>query len=87
MEKFKKMLMQHKCVCVEFPPIIPGNGSFFMRYHMDEHGNIRELYDYNRTVYFVCNIKDERSFNDCFYYMKDATKITPCTNNWYRHEA
>lgn len=85
MEKFKRMLQQHKCVTVEFPPACKGGESAFMKYHMDKSGNIRELYDYNKTVYFVCNINDEKVFNENFCHMKDAVAITPSTANWYRN--
>ena len=79
------MLQQHKCVSVKFPPTCQGGESGFMKYHIDKSGNIRELYDYNKTVYFVCNINDKKVFNKNFCHMKDAVAITPSTANWYRN--
>lgn len=65
-EKFKQLLTEHKCVIVEFEPSCKGNAPSVMRYEMKDSGLILECYDYNDTIYSVCNVHDEQAMADNF---------------------
>lgn len=77
-EKFKNMLTEHKCVLVEFEPSCEGNAPNTMRYELKDSGLILECYDYNDTVYPVCNINNERAMADNFL-LCGVTDMTPST--------
>ena len=80
-DTFRDMLARHKDVVVSFHP--EGLGLCCEHYQMDGKGNIRALYDYNQTAYFVCNINDD-DFDTYFSHMTTATSITPHHTKWYQ---
>ena len=75
-KKFKQLLTKHKCVIVQYEPACEANNPFTMRYELKESGLILECYDYNRTIYPVCYIQDERAMADNFM-LNDEISITP----------
>ncbi len=81
-EKFKKMLTEHKCVLIKFAPSCKANNPFVMHYELN--GNtVVECYDYNRTVYGICNIHDERAMTDNFKLANEVLSMKPSTPKFY----
>ena len=77
-ERFKQMLTKHKCVMVEFEPSCRGNAPSVIRYEMKDSGLILECYDYNDTVYPVCNIHDKQAMADNFL-LCGVTEMKPAS--------
>lgn len=82
-DTFRDMLARHKDVIVSFPSLNVPDGYFSEHFRLDDKGNIRILFDYNQTVYFVCNINDD-DFSKYFKYMRLAASITPHHTKWYQ---
>lgn len=66
MEAFTELLKREKDVCVTFEPCCEHGSSSMYRYQLAEHGVVFEVYNYNRTIYYMCHIDDERSMSDTF---------------------
>ena len=80
-EKFKQLLTEHKCVMVEFEPSCKGNNPSTMHYELKADGMILECYDYNDTVYPVCNINSEQAMADNFL-LCGVMSMKPSTPNF-----
>lgn len=75
-ENFKNLLNNCGAVVVTFKASCKNNNPFTSHYEINKTGCIFECYDYNKTLYPICNINDDRAMSDNFL-LCDAIAIEP----------
>ena len=65
-KSFVAFLKQYKDVCITFQQSCANNNPAIYRYQLSNNGLINEVFNYNKTVYPICNINDTRSMCDNF---------------------
>jgi len=78
LKSFTDFLRQHKDVCVTFKASCIHNHNATYRYQVSHRGMVIEVYTYNRTVYGICHIDNERAMSDNFTMsLRYALKMEP----------
>lgn len=76
MQKFRDAIKQHKSIILNYPPSGQCYPYVKMRYDMDQRGNVRQVFPYNRSVYFIGHI-DSEWLKENLYNCEGVVSIEP----------
>lgn len=75
-QDFRSAIKKHKSIILNYPP----SGECFpyctLRFDMDQRGNVREVYTYNKTVYYIAHV-DSDELKHRLYDCEGVVSITP----------